>query len=268
MIAKGTTHRHGAALARYLVTAKERERTELWEIRGFACSAIVPAFQSVHVMAAATKCLAPFFHVAIRPPDSERLDRSQWDVVVNTVARMLGLADQPRAVAFHTDEVTGHGHMHLAFSRIDVDTLTAKPLPFFKQRLKLACRELEQQLGLTAVPNERQSSIAFAPTRAEEEQARRLGVDVHATREAIKNCFGRSDCGRSFREALAHKGLTLARGDRRDFVVLDLEQGVHAVGKRIVGVSAANIRDRLADLSPEDLPTVDEFRLSASAYFH
>jgi hypothetical protein len=264
MIAKGTTHRHGAALARYLVTPKDRERAELWELQGFACSAIVPAFRSVHVMAAATKCLAPFFHVAIRPPDHERLDRSQWNIVVKTVARILGLADQPRAVAFHTDEFTGHGHMHLAFSRIDHETLTAKPLPFFKQRLKLACRELEQQLGLTAVPNKRQSSIAFAPTRAEEEQARRLGVDVHATREAIKHCFERSDCGRSFREALVHEGLALARGDRRDFLVADREGGVHAVGKRIVGVSAASIRDRLADLSPEALPTLEEVRSSSN----
>jgi hypothetical protein len=265
MIAKGTAHRHGAVLARYLVTGKKRERAELWELRGFACTGIVPAFRSVHVMAAATKCLAPFFHVSVRNPDGDNLDRSQWEVVVNCVERMLGLTDQPRAVAFHIAADTGHAHMHIAWSRINEETLTAVPLPFFKQRLKAVCRELEERFALTPVPNERRSPIGFAPTRSEEEQARRLGVDVHATRESIRNCFVRSDCGRSFRDALAHEGLVLTRGDRRDFLVVDGAGGIHALGKRIVGMSAAHIRDRLDDLSDEALPTLEQARGAIAA---
>jgi hypothetical protein len=260
MIAKGTPHRDGAILARYLVTGKERERAELWELRGFACTGIVPAFRSVHIMAAATKCLAPFFHVSVRNADGDDLDRSQWELVANSVERMLGLTDQPRAVAFHTAEDTGHAHMHIAWSRINQETLTAKPLPFFKQRLKQVCRELEERFNLTPVPNERRSSIRFAPTRSEEEQARRLGVDVHAARECIKNCFERSDCGRSFRDALAQEGLVLARGDRRDFLVVDGAGGIHALGKRVLGMSAAEIRDRFADLSGQALPTLEQAR--------
>src|SRR5580658_1659061 len=209
MIAKGTTHRDGAILARYLVTGKERECAELWELRGFPCTGIVPAFRSIHVMAAATKCLAPFFHVSIRNPDADILDRPQWEVVANSVERMLGLTDQPRAVAFHIAADTGHAHMHIAWSRINQETLTAKPLPFFKQRLKQVCRELENRLGLTPVPNDRRSSIRFAPTRNEQEQARRLSVDVHVVRESIANCYKRSDCGRSFRDALSREGLLL-----------------------------------------------------------
>ncbi len=134
-----------------------------------------------HIMAAATKCLAPFFHVSVRNADGDNLDRSQWEVVANSVERMLGLTDQPRAVAFHTAEDTGHAHMHIAWSRINEETLTAKPLPFFKQRLKQVCRELEERFGLTPVPNERRSSIRFAPTRAESSRNRRDGcsLDVH-----------------------------------------------------------------------------------------
>ena len=211
-------------------------------------------------MSAATKCLAPFFHVSIRNPDGDTLARSQWEHVANSVERMLGLTDQPRAVAFHTAEDTGYAHMHIAWSRIDLETLTAKPLPFFKQRLKQVCRELEQRFGLTPVPNERRSSIRFAPTRSEEEQSRRLGVDIHVMRECVRNCFERADCGRSFRDALAQEGLVLARGDRRDFLIVDREGGMHALGKRIVGVSAAQIRERFADLSGEVLPTLKQAR--------
>jgi len=211
-------------------------------------------------MAAATKCLAPFFHVSVRNPDGDNLDRSQWELVANCVERMLGLTDQPRAVAFHTAAGTGHAHMHIAWSRINQETLTAKPLPFFKQRLKLVCRELEERFGLTPVPNERRSSIRFAPTRAEEKQARRLSIDVHAVRESMTNCYKQSDCGQSFRDALSRKGLLLARGDRRDYLVVDGAGGIHALGKRILGVPAAEIRHRLADLCPDQLPTLEQAR--------
>lgn len=265
MIAKGTTHRDGAILARYLVTGKECESAELWDLRGFACTGIVAAFRSVHVMAAATKCVAPFFHVSVRNPEGDVLDRPQWEVVANSVERILGLTDQPRAIAFHTAEDTGHAHMHVAWSRIDEESLTAKPLPFWKHKLKNACRELEQRFGLTPVPNERLSSIRFAPTRSEQEQARRLGVDVHATRECIRNCFERSDCGKSFEAALSNRGLALARGDSRDFLVVDREGGIHALGKRVLGVSAAEIRHRLADLSRDYLPTLERARESIAA---
>jgi hypothetical protein len=62
MIAKGTTHNDGGRLAVYLITGKDGERAELWELRGFASPDIVDAFRSVHVMAEATfhACSGPF----------------------------------------------------------------------------------------------------------------------------------------------------------------------------------------------------------------
>ena len=264
MIAKGTPHANGAVLARYLVTGKEGERAVLSELRGFAASGIVDAFRSVHVMARGTKCEAPFFHVYVRNPDGETLDRDQWEYTANSIERILGLTDQPRAIAFHIAEKGGHVHMHVAWSRIDAENLTAKPLPFYKRRLKTVSRELERRLGLTIVPNERESSIKYAPKRAEEEQARRLGFDIHETREIIRRCFERSDCGQSFQSSLSHAGMVLARGDRRDFLVVDRAGGVHALGKRILDVSAAEIRARVADLSRENLPTLDQARTAGA----
>jgi hypothetical protein len=150
--------------------------------------------------------------------------------------------------------------MHLAWSRIDQDTLKAIPLPFFKYRLKEVSRELEIELGLTRIKNERDGPIKYAPTRAEEEQSRRLGVDIHAIRNTIRDCYDRSDCGRSFEAALANEGLLLAQGDRRDFVVIDPQGGMHALGKRILGVSARETRDKLSDLVREHMPTVEQVR--------
>ncbi len=260
MIAKATTHGDGAVLARYLITGKDRERAELWDLRGFAFPGIVDAFRSVHAIAAGTKCQAPFFHVCVRNREGEVLDREQWEYTANRIERILGLKDQPRAIAFHIAEDTGHLHMHVAWSRIDPENLIARPLPFYKQRLKRVSRELEGHFGLTPVRNERESSIQYAPTRAEDEQARRLGLNIHDTRETIRSCFVGSNSGRRFQAMLAQVGLTLARGDRRDFLVMDRAGGTHALGKRLLGVAAAKIRDCLADLSSSCLPTVQGVR--------
>jgi hypothetical protein len=260
MIAKGTPHDNGVRLARYLIAGKEGEIAALWELSGFASPDIVEAFRSVHIMAAGTRCEHPFFHIQVRNPDSDCLAREQWLIVADRIERMLGLSGQPRAIAFHTDRRTGGEHMHLAFSRIDHQTLTARKLPFFKRRLNRVSRELETELGLTRVRAERTSVIKYAPLRPQEEQARRLGVDIRKMLDTIRECFDSSDSGRSFAAALAHNKLTLAEGERRDFVVVDHAGGLHAIGKRILGLSAAQIRARLSDLARERLPTVEQVR--------
>jgi len=260
MIAKGTTHNNGAKLAAYLTTAKPNERAQLWQLCGFAAGNIRDAFRDVHVMAAATKCEKPFMHVQVRNPEGETLTCRQWEIIANRIEAKLGMTGQPRAIAFHTNLKTGHEHMHVAWSRIDEDTLTARPVPFFKLRLKETARELEESLGLTRVRNERAGPITYGPTRAQEEQGRRLGVDIHEVRGIIRECWERSDSGAAFQAALAERGFVLAKGERRDFLVIDQEGGMHALGKRILGVSAAETRERLADLDRYRLPSVEQAR--------
>ena len=240
---------------------KGDERAELWQLRGFGLNTITEAFRTVHVMMAATKAEQPFFHVQVRNRDGENLTRQQWEHAADRIERMMGLTDQPRAIAFHIDEKTGHEHMHVAWSRIDEETMTAKPLPFFKRRLKTISRELELEFGLEPVTNHREGSIEFGPTRAEQEQARRLGLDIHEVRNTIRDCYDRSDCGKAFEAALADKNLLLARGEERDFIVIDHKGGMHALGKRMLGVSASKIRERISDIQREHLPTVDQVRL-------
>jgi len=261
MISKGTTHNNGAKLAAYMTTGKDGERAELWELRGFGATNIKDAFRDVQIMAGATKAEQPFFHVQVRNREGETLTRQQFEYAANRIERMLGLTGQPRAIAFHTFERNGEEHMHVAWSRIDQDTLTAISLPFFKDRLKKISRELELHFGLEPVTNRREGHIKYAPTRAEDEQARRLGLDVHQLRDTIRACYERSDCGASFQAALMHEGMTLAKGDKRDFIVIDREGGMHALGKRILDDTAAKIRARFSDLSRENLPTVDQARI-------
>jgi hypothetical protein len=260
MISKGTTHNNGAKLSAYMITGKDGECAELWQLRGFEATNIKDAFRNVHVMAGATKCEQPFFHVQVRNREGETFTRQQWEKTADRIEQILGLTDQPRAIAFHTHERNGEEHMHVAWSRVDQDTLTAKPLPFFKDRLKKISRELELYFALEPVANQRDGHIKYAPTKGQEEQARRLGVDIHEVRNTIRDCWDRSDNGRSFQAALECEGFTLAQGDRRNFVVIDHAGGIHALGKRILDVTAAQTRQRLSDLVREELPTVENAR--------
>ena len=67
-----------------------------------------------------------------------------------------------------------------------------------------------------------------------------------------------TDSGKSSRQALETKWWVLARGDRRGFVAIDSEGGVHSVARRIEGAKAADVRQRFADIDPASLPSVAE----------
>ena len=250
MIAKGNLHGDGAKLAAYLVTGKDGERAELVELRGFPTDDIRDAFIAAQLGAEAkTRSTKPFFHAYVRLIEGEALDRGQWQRVADRIEQQLGFQDQPRAVAFH-HLANGETHMHLAWSRIDLEHECAIDPGLYKLKLKEVCRQLEHELGLTPVRNERDpEQKTLAPGRNEFEQARRLGTDLTAMREAIRDCWERSDTGRGFEAALAEQGFILARGDKRDFVVIDPAGGDHALGKRITGATAGRNPHAAAPIS-------------------
>lgn len=205
---------------------------------------------------AKTQSTRPFFHTYVRLVEGESLSRDQWLYVADRIEKQLGFDDQPRALAFH-HLPDGATHLHIAWSRVDLEHECAIDPGLYKLKLKEISRQLEKELGLIPVRNERDpDQKTLAPGRNEFEQARRLGTDLKDIREAIRACWERSDSGRSFEAALAEQGLILARGDQRDFVVVDHAGGDHALGKRLTGATAAETRARLADVDKAKLPRV------------
>src|SRR5207302_1911621 len=149
------------------------------------------------------------------------LTPQQWEHIADRIEKRLGLDAQPRAICFHVNEQTGERHMHVGWSLIDEEKMKAKPLPFFKFRLKSISRELEREFDLTPVKNERDGPIKYAAKKNEQQEAQRLGTDKDAIRNTIRACWDHSDCGKSFQAALEHEGLILTQGDRRGLVVVD-----------------------------------------------
>lgn len=259
MIGKGNPHGNGVRLARYMLDGGD---AELIEMRGMASEDLVEALETIQAIAdTQTKCDTPFFHAYIRLADGENFTPDQWREVADRFEKKLGFEDQPRAITLHRLE-NGDRHAHIAWSRIDTERMCAIDPGLYKNKMVELCRELEVEYGLHRVSSDRQAEQQTkAPARPEFEQARRLGVDVEAVRENIRKCFDRSDGGPSFAAALAEHGLRLTRGDQRDFVVFDHEGGLHALGKRICGVSAAEIRDRIGEDFRRSLPTIEDARL-------
>jgi MobA/VirD2-like, nuclease domain len=265
MIAKGNLHAHGVKLAAYLTTSSEDERAELVELRGFAADTIRDAFIDVQMQAAATRATKPFFHAYVRAPEGEALSRELWRAFADRLERQLGFDGQPRAVAFH-HAAGGDTHMHIAWSRIDLASLKVIDPGLYKNKMKELCRAFEKEHGLTQVANERAAdNRTRSANRAEFEQARRLGADLKAIRNTIRDCWQSADSGRGFVAALAEHGLILARGDRRNFVVIDRAGGDHALSKRITDATAAETRARMADLDRAALPSVAEAKAAQRA---
>lgn len=262
MIIKPNRHNNGARLARYISSDKDGERAEVVEVYGLASENIVDAFRDIQVMADAKGIGKPFLHLSIRLPEGEILSREQWSQTKDRILSRLGLTGQPHAFAFHLDAKTGQvANAHLAVSVLDEATGKTRPLPFYALKVKALARQLEEEFDLTRVRNHREGPIRYGATRNEERQAQRLGFKKEAVRNPIRRCWDATDCGRGFDDALAEAGLILADArPRRDYVVIDPTGGLHALGERILGVSAAGIRQRLSDLDRDNLPTVEQAR--------
>ncbi|HEX3666838.1 MAG TPA: relaxase/mobilization nuclease domain-containing protein [Rhizomicrobium sp.] len=255
-------------MADYLTMPGGGERGELVELRGFASDNLRDACTDIEIQAECTRAEKPFFHAYVRLPDHESLTREQWLYVADRLETTLGFDEQPRAVAFHHYD-DGTTHMHIAWSRIDTENERAIDPGLYKNKMKELCRELEVELDLTRVRSEREEGRkTLAAGRDEFEQARRLGTDLTAIRESIRACVDATKDGQGLREALENEGFLLSRGDRRDFVVIDREGGDHALGKRITGLTAGEMRERLSDLDRSTLPSVEEAKELQKSRLH
>ena len=148
--------------------------------------------------AEATRCEKPFFHAQVRLPKDDALDRAQWLATADRIEKQLGFEGQGRAVAFHQDRRTGEMHMHIAWSRIDLDEMRAIDPGLYKNKLKEISRQLEWEYNLTVVRNE----------RPEDQKTRAAATAMNSSRRAGST----PTCKPSARvSAIAGTGRTTAR---------------------------------------------------------
>ena len=261
MVIKGGARAGADKLAAHLQRLDTNERAEVKQLRGVAAQDLDGALDEMEAVALGSRCKRHFYHASINTRADELLTPEQWTKAVDRLEKELGLDDQPRAVVFHLKE--GRAHVHVVWSRIDLETMTAIPDSHNYRRHEIVARELEREFGHNPVQGvhverDGQPRPDRTPSHAEIQQGNRGRVPPELATATLSAIWQQADSGKAFMSALEGEGWHLARGDRRDFVAIDPHGGIHSLSRRIEGVRAADVRTKFQDLDPANLPTVAE----------
>lgn len=264
MIIKGKSRAAPSELARHLGRADTNERVEILQLDSAGTTA--EAFRDWQTYSLATKGKLGLYHANIDPDAKYEMTPQQWMRAVDILEEELGLQGQPRAVVMH--EKNGREHIHVVWARADMDTLTLRSDSMNYQAHERASLRMEQEFGHDYVPGkhakrdrENQPEFPSAEIGHDDWQQTERGAMNHRDRKAqVTALYEASDTGSAFKAALEDAGYTLARGDRRDFVILDGEGKAHSLGRQLPGVKAKELRAFMSEIDPDSLPSVKEAR--------
>lgn len=267
MIIKGGCRSNGAYFAKHLLNAVENRSIKLVEVRSLAARNIGNAFYEMKAVASGTRCKNFFYHASINPLAHESLTPEQWERAVDVLEKRLGLEGQPRFVVEHDKK--GRVHRHVVWSRVDVDRMVAIPNNRDFEKHQAVTRQLEKEFGLEQGKSvlgpeaEKGKRPARRPKSWEVMRGQKSGIDVKQVEEEVTALWKEADSPETFRAKLEGMGYVLARGDRRTYCIVDRAGDVHSLARRVKGVKASEIMDRLSpEIALKTLPNVRD----AAAY--
>ncbi len=260
MIIKGGSRAAPAQLARHLQRRDTNENVHILELQSLAPD-LAEAFRDWQTLVEGTRGYKGLYHANIDPAKDYTMTREQWQRAVEVLEKELGLEGQPRAVVLH--EKHGREHIHVVWARTDIDEMILRSDSQNYQAHERASQRLEQEFGHEHVPGkhakrdrEKQPEFPRAEANhAEWQQGERTGIDPAARKEQVTALKQSSDSAQAFKSALEEQGYILAKGDRRDFVIVDQTGAIHSLGRQIHGVKAAELRVFMEGIDREGLPT-------------
>jgi Relaxase/Mobilisation nuclease domain len=261
MIIKGKSRAGAGSLAAHLGNAEKNERVTTLETRGTVAHDLRGALTEMEAYAAGTRCEKSLYHAALSPEPPHRLSPTQRTEAINALEEKLGLSGHARVVVMH--EKLGREHIHVVWSRIDLDRMRSVSDSHNYRKHEEVSRDLERRFGHDRVQGAHHEREGVkrpdrTPSRSELRQQERTGIKDKDVKAEVSALYKSSDWARSFATALDEAGYVLAKGDRRDFVIIDREGGVHSLARRIDGVKAAELREFMSPLNRESFPTVQQ----------
>lgn len=246
----------------HLTNAEKNESVRLVEVRGLAAEDVREALREMDFIAGGSNTKNFFYPANMNPKAHEKLTDAQWEQATDILEKHLGLEGQPRFVVEHT-KADGRTHRHPVWLRLNED-LKAIPDSFTARDHERAAREIEETFGLEPVESvltkDRDSERPERRARSWETfRSQATGLDPEAMREEVTALFRGADSGQAFKAALEDAGYILARGDRRDYCIIDSAGHEHSLGRRVAEKAAA-VRARLSDIERDELPSVAEAR--------
>lgn len=163
----------------------------------------------------------------------ERLTPEQWREAIDTLEKNLGLEDHQRVVVEHVKE--GRQHYHVIWNRVDVDTMRVRDMGGNFYTHERTARQLEEKFGLERTPRargEREGERVSKRTDLwEYDRGHESGQSPREIKAELTTLWQAAGNGRVFVEALERHGYILAKGDRRDFCVIDRagDEHMHAL---------------------------------------
>lgn len=283
MIAKSSARAGAASLAAHLINEAENERVSVGASRDLVCGEqVAAALAEMEAISKGSRCEKHLYHVMLNP--AQPLSAEQWGRAWQAYEQEFGLEDQPFIEVEHHKQ--GRTHRHRVYDRI-TDDGRAVDLAFNRIRNEKVARILEHEFGheltvgkhnravMARLQAEGRGEVAEwmeqghaaslpRPVAERDHQAhqieKRTGHNLDQVKAELSLAWESSDNGASFQLALEEAGYLLARGDKRDFVVLDPAGAVHSPARRIEGAKAKDIRTKCEDLDPDSLPSVEEAR--------
>ena len=263
MIIKGTSRAGPSGLAAHLGNTKTNERVTLLETRGTVSQDLRGALVEMDAYAVGTRCEKSLYHANIDPQPPNRLTPEQRIEAIDALEEKLGLVGHQRVVVMH--EKHGREHFHVVWTRIDLDHMRSVSDSHNYRKHEEVARDLERRFGHERVQGahaERDGTERpdRTPSRAELRQEERTGIKGKDVKREVTEALRACDGPEAFRTALYDKGYLLAKGDRRDFVIVDREGGIHSLARRIDGMNAAGLREFMKPLDREALPSIEQAR--------
>lgn len=262
MIVRGQSRTGWKSLADHLMKTEKNERVEVLQVRGTISEDLHESLEEMEALAVGTRCKRVLYHASFSPAPGEQLTAEQWERCADVLAAEFEMEQHARAIVLHTK--AGEQHAHVVVCRIDPETMKAAHDGHNFARNETVARQLEREFGLQRVQGvfaERELDSPRAertPELWEMQQRHTTEIDPRQFRKEMRELLAEGD-GASFVAALPERGVTLCRGDRRDFVLVDAGGGMHSLS-RAVGLKAAEVRELLEAVDREALPSVAEAR--------
>ncbi len=255
MILKGNQRAGGRQMALHLLNGMQNEHVSVHEVRGFMANDVLGALNEAYALSKGTQCRQFMYSLSLNPPQDEKVDIQVFEETLERIEKKLGLEDQPRVIVFHEKE--GRRHAHAVWSRIDTKEMKAINIAFPKRKLNEISKSLflEQSWSLPDGFKDKTKKNPLNYTRAEWQQAARIGRRPADIKREFQECWSVSDSKKGFVSALRESGYVLARGDRRGYVAVDIHGEVYSLTKQL-GQKASALKARLG--KPENLPSVSE----------
>lgn len=246
---------------KHLQRTDTNEEVYIRSVRGTLAQDLEGALREMEAVASGSRCQGNFMYQAnINPRIGEHLTPEQWRQAVDTLEANLGLTDHQRVVIEHVKD--GRQHYHVIWNRVDVDTMRVRDMGGNYYTHERTARQLEQEFGLERAPRvhgEREGErISKRTDMWEYDRGHDSGQSPKQIKAELTTLWNASPNGKVFVEALERYGYILAKGDRRDFCIIDRAGDEHSLARRLDGVTAKQLKASLSFVDRDNLPTVEQ----------